>query len=72
MSSVSLFWVLLGAWGTKNLQVSVYTHRKKVVYEEPFRVLQPGINMEPVKMLQRTPIQTLFREPMKVLIYLFL
>ena len=32
-----------------------YTHRKKVAYEEPFRALQPGTNMEPLKVLQRAP-----------------
>ena len=39
-----------------------YTHRKKVAYEEPFRVLQQGSNMEPLKVLQRTPIQGFFKE----------
>ena len=50
------------------VQGEAYTHRKKVAYEEPFRVLEQDTYMEPLKVLQRTPSQGFFKEPLPMVL----
>ena len=46
----------------------MYTHRNKVAYEEPFRVLEQDTYMEPLKVLQGTPNQVFFKEPLPMVL----
>ena len=46
----------------------ISTLRKKMAYEEPFKVLQQNTYMEPLKVLQRTPSQGFFEEPLPMVL----
>ena len=50
------------------LESRYHTHRKKVAYEEPFTVLEQDTYMEPLKVLQRTPSQGFFKEPLPMVL----